>query len=97
MFSAFKTVDIKKIGEILTYNWELKSSLTNLTSNKLIDQMFKDISKIKGFYGGKLLGAGGSGYFLIVGNQAAIRTISNKFETIRFSFDFKGSEVIIDS
>jgi len=97
MFSAFKALDIKTIGEILTYNWELKASLTNLTSNKLLDQTFEDISKIKGFYGGKLLGAGGSGYFLTVGNQAAIRTISNKFETIKFSLDSNGSEVIIDS
>ena len=97
MFSAITKLDMKRIGEILSYNWKLKTSLTKSTTNTLVDQTFERISKVNGFYGGKLLGAGGSGYFLIAGNESAIHTISNKFETIKFSLDHKGTNIIIDS
>jgi D-glycero-alpha-D-manno-heptose-7-phosphate kinase len=97
MFSALRKLDIKRIGEILSYNWELKTSLTKKTTNKRVNQTFDNISKVKGFYGGKLLGAGGSGYFLVAGNKNSIQTISNNFQTIKFSFDDLGTKIIIDS
>ena len=60
-----KSLNIKKIGVLLGENWRLKKKFTNEISNNLLDKIYKDAID-SGCYGGKLLGAGGGGFFLFV-------------------------------
>ena len=55
--------NLDKLGNILHENWKLKKRLSNGTSNNELDRIYRSgISA--GASGGKLLGAGGGGFFL---------------------------------
>ena len=48
-------------------------------------------------YGGKILGAGGGGYFLFISDSAkkkSIKKVLNNLEEIKFDFSKRGSEVV---
>jgi len=55
--------NIDKIDNYLNYSWEIKKKLSKLVSNSSIDNLYQYGLKI-GATGGKLLGAGGGGFFL---------------------------------
>ena len=59
--------DLKKLGQILHESWQQKRKLSSRISNDLIDELYDDLLKI-GIYGGKISGAGGGGFFLIMMN-----------------------------
>ena len=52
-----------------------------------------------GAFGGKLLGAGGSGYLLVMAPESVIEKVTKKFEglTMGIKVDEKGSAKIYDS
>jgi len=86
------------LGEMLHKAWTFKKSLSPLISNKLVDDLYNYLLEL-GIYGGKLLGAGGSGYFLAVGEEEVtnrIRSINN-LSTLDISLDSTGSEIIYRS
>jgi len=86
------------LGRLLNYTWRLKSQLSPDISNGYVDQLYDQLLK-QGFYGGKLLGAGGSGYLLMVGDPEAVDRfdLSKDFSTIRVYLDQDGSKVIYNS
>ena len=55
--------NISEIGNCLHKSWQLKKSFSKKISNKILDDMYDGALK-NGATGGKLLGAGGGGYFL---------------------------------
>jgi D-glycero-alpha-D-manno-heptose-7-phosphate kinase len=61
--NAMKKLDYKVMGEILHENWTLKMSLNDKISNPRVDEIYSR-GMTQGAYGGKLLGAGQSGYIL---------------------------------
>ena len=54
---------LNKLGECLNETWKIKRSLSSKISNKRLDEIYSKAQK-NGVIGGKLLGAGGGGYFL---------------------------------
>ena len=54
-----------KIGEILDKNWNLKRNLSDNISNQFIDQNYSK-AKSLGAYGGKIVGAGGGGFLMLI-------------------------------
>jgi D-glycero-alpha-D-manno-heptose-7-phosphate kinase len=66
-FDMFCTdrMDVRSLGEMLQEGWNLKKSLTSLVSSPAIDALYDDARK-QGAFGGKLLGAGGGGFLLVV-------------------------------
>ena len=93
MVEAIKKCDLKEIGTLLNENWNLKTKLSDGVSNIKIEELIKIVLSKKGIYGTKLLGAGGGGYLLVVGEPASIRELSN-FDSLSFSFENIGSTVI---
>jgi D-glycero-alpha-D-manno-heptose-7-phosphate kinase len=61
---AFNGFGPKELGEVLHEGWELKKTLSDKISNPEIDSIY-NLALAQGAYGGKLLGAGGSGFLLI--------------------------------
>ena len=57
--------NFKSCGEILHENWILKKNLDQSVSSLDLDDIYKTALN-SGAIGGKLLGAGGGGYFLFV-------------------------------
>lgn len=83
-------------GEILNENWMLKKNLHQSVSSLNLDEIYKTALS-SGAIGGKLLGAGGGGYFLFVVNtKNKKKLIKNlyKLKRINFSFTQKGTELI---
>ena len=89
----------KVLGAQLHYSWMLKKTLSKDISNLKIDSLYDELLA-EGVYGGKLLGAGGSGYFLIVAERSIIQQILEKRRTdgiLPVNLDRLGSKLIYDS
>ncbi len=65
MIKALKDRDIERYANCMLENWELKKSVNKETSNLKVDSMYSDAINL-GAMGGKLLGAGGSGFLAMV-------------------------------
>lgn len=83
---------------MLDEGWRLKKGLTDLVSNGEIDSLYSD-ARHHGAFGGKLLGAGGGGFLLLIfppeKMDAYVQKIKNdgtKF--LRFVPSEAGSEVV---
>ena len=59
-----------------------------------MEETLSEIIKKKGVYGGKLLGAGGEGYLLIVGEPKAIAKLVDS-NSIEFNFEKNGTKKIL--
>ena len=84
------------IGVILNQSWEFKKKFGSKKVQKILNSYYVKAKK-KGMYGGKILGAGGGGYFLFIStseNKKSIKKILNNLEEVRFNFSKKGSQVV---
>ena len=89
--------DLQICGEILDENWERKKELARGITNSYINEMYYDSLKC-GALGGKILGAGGRGYLMLIcpkNIQRSIRKKFSKFDFLNFSFDKDGSKRIL--
>ncbi len=88
--------NFKECGQILHENWMLKKKLDQSVSSLNLDNIYNTAIS-SGAIGGKLLGAGGGGYFLFLvkpNNKKKIIKSLSKLQHIDFKFTNKGSEVI---
>ena len=65
MILSNKNKGIRDFGLLLDEQWKLKKSMSNKITNKNIDEIYSTAKK-NGAIGGKLLGAGGGGFLLLV-------------------------------
>jgi len=73
--SAILDKDINTLGSIIDQNWNMKKELSPATSSETIDKLYeKGLSH--GALGGKLLGAGGSGY-VVFAVQSKVNFLDN--------------------
>ena len=90
---------IKEIGKLMNESWLLKRNLSKYVSNKNFDELY-EYAMLKGALGGKLLGAGGGGFFLfIVPNKKTKFNLINSLKkkglpNINFDIDQTGSQII---
>ena len=88
--------NIDDFGRYLHEGWLLKKSLTKNISNTLVDDIY-NMGLRAGALGGKLLGAGGSGFLLFYcpkEKQADFRIQMKQFTEMKFQFDNHGSKII---
>ena len=76
------------LGKILDENWTLKKDLSNKVSNLKINEIY-DTAINAGATGGKLLGAGGGGYFLFYVKKISEESKKNLSKLKQISFDFE--------
>ena len=93
--AAFKDEDLSAIGLILREAWNLKKHFSDQITNSEIDNLIDDLNRL-GAYGSKLLGAGGSGYILVLVDQHSKKKILEKYldRTLDITVDREGSKVI---
>ncbi len=91
--------NIDAVGKILDENWKIKRTLASGISNPQFDEWYERGIKA-GATGGKLLGAGGSGFFLFYvpeKNQKKFRKAMADLPEMEFKFDHQGTTVIFMS
>ncbi len=88
--------DISEFGRLLHEGWQLKRSLTSRITTDVVDGLYAD-ARDAGAIGGKLLGAGGGGFFLLFvrpDDQARVRQKLERFVHVPISFTTDGSQII---
>lgn len=89
---------LEQFGKLLHESWVLKRRLSESTSNSTIDKIYDDAMRA-GAVGGKLLGAGGTGFLVFVvppQRQDAVRLALAHLVAVPFAADFSGSTIIYD-
>lgn len=88
--------DIEEVGKLMDVNWKLKSSLVEGITDPVISDLYKRAIDA-GAFGGKLVGAGGGGFLLLVVDPDKRKAVLNNLRELReesFKFDFTGSSII---
>jgi D-glycero-alpha-D-manno-heptose-7-phosphate kinase len=92
--------NLSDFGAILDESWRLKRALHSGISNFHLNMLY-DSAKSAGAEGGKLLGAGGSGYLLIycpdASRQLAVMNALSELTPEAVFFDASGSSVVFNS
>ena len=88
--------DIGGVGRLLDEGWAVKKSLSNGISNDRIDRIYERARKA-GAYGGKITGAGGGGFLLLLADPARKEAVANALVDIKrenISIDAMGSRIV---
>jgi D-glycero-alpha-D-manno-heptose-7-phosphate kinase len=88
--------NIVEFGELLHEAWLAKRSLSASISNCDVDEVY-EAARSAGAIGGKLVGAGGGGFFLLFvppARQPDVRATLATLIHVPFRFDFSGSQII---
>jgi D-glycero-alpha-D-manno-heptose-7-phosphate kinase len=91
--------DIRSLGELFDAHWCAKKDLSDQVSNDHIDRLY-EIAKQNGALGGKIIGAGGGGFFAFYSQNGKERLRSamarEGLREIMIRFDFDGSRVLMN-
>ncbi len=94
---ALKEGNLKELGNIFNKHWLIKKNISNFMSNTKLNRLYSNLMKKKFFIGGKNIGAGAGGFFLMVTNdkqKAENYLKKNNIEYLNFKIQKKGSEII---
>ncbi|MEK7082133.1 MAG: galactokinase [Patescibacteria group bacterium] len=99
--AAFEQGDMDRFGELLHEHWQAKKKSSSGMSVGIIDGAYDD-ARASGMMGGKLMGAGGGGFFMAFvkdGCQDAVRGVFARVgaDEVSFKISRGGSEIIFDS
>jgi len=89
-----KTLNLKELGALLDENWQMKKKFTKYISNNYLDKIYKKAIS-NGCYGGKLLGAGGGGFFIFICKKELQKKIVHKIKNcklVNFKFYSEGTK-----
>ena len=89
-----KKLNLKKLGSLLDENWQIKQKFTKNISSNYLNTIYKNAIS-NGCYGGKLLGAGGGGFFIFICKKKLHKKIIDKIHNCRhvnFKFYNQGTK-----
>ncbi|MDP3881874.1 MAG: galactokinase [Nanoarchaeota archaeon] len=97
--NALEKGDTKKFGKLMNLHWETKKRTSGKISDSQIDAWYEKALK-NGALGGKIMGAGGGGFFLFYCESNArefIRAMEKEgLMYVPFRFDMDGSKILLD-
>jgi len=88
---------IPEFSKLIDESWQIKKRLSSQVSTPVIDQIFDD-AKNAGALGGKLLGAGGGGFLLLLVQpdaKASVRDKLSNLTEVPFQFEPSGSRIAL--
>lgn len=88
--------DIDDFGRLLHHTWQLKRGITNKVSTSDLDAIYETALQ-SGALGGKLLGAGGGGFFLFYVPEEYQEQVKSKLSDllyVPFEFEEEGTQVL---
>lgn len=95
---ALTEEDLPAFGRLLDDHWNTKKLMSREISSNEIDEWYA-IAKSKGALGGKIMGAGGGGFFMLYAEHNGINGLREALNTqglreMRFSIDHEGSKLV---
>jgi D-glycero-alpha-D-manno-heptose-7-phosphate kinase len=97
---AFETGNLEKFGELLDVHWNTKKQLSKNISSPFIDSCYETAKK-NGALGGKIMGAGGGGFFMFYApenHDILTRAMKEKgLKPMKFRFDFEGAKILFNT
>jgi D-glycero-alpha-D-manno-heptose-7-phosphate kinase len=90
--------NIARCGNLLAKNWEIKQTMASGISNKKIQRMC-DMALSAGALAGKIAGAGGGGFLILIvprEKQNDVFEAMGKYRELPFMLEDSGSKVIFD-
>jgi len=95
---AMSKGDIYACGEMLDQNWRLKQNMASTITNEHIQEMYAK-ARDAGALGGKIAGAGGGGFLLLIvprEKQNAVFEALKDYRELPFMIERSGSKVIFE-
>lgn len=96
---ALKQGNVRRFGELLDVHWQTKKRLSDRITRPDVDRWY-EIAMMNGALGGKLMGAGGGGFFMFYcdnGKDALRNALTAEgLREMRFRIDGEGSKVLIN-
>jgi len=97
---AIERGNIDEFGRLLHEHWQQKKAISEKMSNSDVDVWYEKARK-SGAIGGKLMGAGGGGFFLFCVEEGKRRQLRSAMEAeglryMDFQFDWEGSKVLVN-
>ena len=85
-------------GVLLDEYWSIKKLLSNKISVSPVDKIYEDLKSNFSVLGGKIIGAGGGGFFLVYCNKNISRLDEfmkhHGMRKLRFDVDYSGSKIL---
>jgi len=98
--SIMKCESMDILGELFNKGWHIKRNLADGISEDWIDNIYNKACQY-GAYGGKLMGAGGGGFFMFLVPPEKQNYLKEKLSEIKvwvpFKFDTQGSQIVLYS
>lgn len=90
--------DVDRYGELLHHHWSQKRRLASKMTDAMLDEHY-EAARAAGALGGKLMGAGGGGFFMFYVRPADKRRlidamIARGLRQLRFRFDVDGARIV---
>lgn len=87
-----------RLGELMDAHWQSKKKLTGKVSTDNVDRWY-EIARSNGAVGGKIIGAGGGGFFLFYSDNGSKEALGRAMtaeglQNMRVAIDFDGSKVV---
>ncbi len=97
---ALEQGDLDRFGLLLHEHWENKKKRSNKISDDKIDEWYR-IAQENGARGGKIMGAGGGGFFMFYcpnNHKPKLRQALTAagLREMRYTFDFEGAKVLVN-
>jgi D-glycero-alpha-D-manno-heptose-7-phosphate kinase len=92
-----ESTPMRELGELLHETWMLKRELASTVSNNQIDEMYES-ARDAGAIGGKLLGAGGGGFMVLLvetQNRQRVRDKLKGLIQVSVGLDHEGSKIVL--
>ncbi len=93
--AALETGNHTDVGQLLDASWQIKRSLVDGITGDALDDLYSAVMEL-GTSGGKLLGAGGGGFFLFQGSPEIQSKLEDSYKVIPLVMDTDGSTIIFD-
>lgn len=94
-----RSLNVKALGELMNLAWRSKKKFSTNVSNAIVDVNYEN-ALLQGAFGGKLLGAGGGGFFLYLAPVESHQQIIDSqvgYKHISIGYEPKGSQVIFQN
>ncbi len=97
---ALRNGDVSVFGKLMNDHWRIKRSISNKMSTKQIDDWY-GLALRNGALGGKIMGAGGGGFFVFCCEDGKRRSFIKAMTDAGlihtdFRFDFEGAKTLVD-
>jgi D-glycero-alpha-D-manno-heptose-7-phosphate kinase len=96
---ALERGDLDEFGALLDLHWQIKKGLSEKISSPRFDEVY-ETARRSGALGGKIMGAGGGGFFMFYSQNRKGRLIEALqrlgLSYTPFRFDFEGAKILVN-